>query len=518
MLLPPISSVSALVVFAILSTLWIATINSPARSVILGLSLALSYAATEVLLPGGGFRSFAIPERVGHFILSILSNLHWPLYLGLATWIHHRFHIRRRMPLFVECWFAVGLPALFVLCEAIPRPLPWKLGHSIYQFSWVLQGSEFTGVQYLSFGIIGMGSLVALLLMPSRLRFPDSHPILALFCLAYWLVPVWGMRTAESTHRSYSSFKTALPRMLQLEMLVREKHKPAELRSNALPGCVTSLPELAYYAGVTEMVNKGTFGRDLVFWPTMTGRAAPDGECRAQLSQLVTSLKVPILFSLRMPPNQNVYLLEPNAFSSLTHKSIHNEARAEAALGSKLLLLPWTTHSKEQRILSLISGESIGVTFESEAMSNKVMHSIAENGIYVFVHLGLPALIGFRSKHWLRAFDTIRSIEYRVPSIRIDNEGRPFIVDPMGGVIADFLETDARPIKRLLMLPLSPPQSIYRSFNDWFTVSCAAIVIAFLVIILRRKTVPIPLYVREAQRRKQSQMVSGNSEQNRQPH
>lgn len=505
-------------VFAVLCVLWIASVSNVIRTLYLGLTLAIAYAITEVLFSASlyTFNLLELQQLTWHFIKSFLSAIHLPGFLTVGSWIHHRFHIRRRDPLFVECWFGLGIPALFVLAESIiPRPIGWKLGHSLFKYSWILQGSEFAGTQYLSFAFLGMGALLSLLMMPSRLRFPDSHPVLAVISIAYWLVPVWGMRAAESEIVAFQSYKNrATPRMLQMGIVYANlpatpdsKDFPAELEAR----CNSANPNLSKLFQLTDTLDKDSIHRDLILWPTLVNTPYTDFEsCRPSFQALAQKLKTTLLVSrARATEPEALHLVEPTrtiAIARIPVRTNFGRLTQTAGLSNESFSdLPGGVEGNgfelsNSRAFLLKSGERLGVSFGDETQSDLIARAVVDDGVYALFSFGGTESIGLRSVHWSKAFDTLRAVEYRIPIVRIGQSGVLFIVDAIGSVVADVNGAEPLVLKRTVTLPLAPPRTLYASSNDWFVLLCLAILSVFAILILRRKSQPIPLYLREAQK------------------
>ncbi|MBI1861339.1 MAG: hypothetical protein HYR96_10525 [Deltaproteobacteria bacterium] len=522
--LPPISWAPAMIVFAVFSVLWIAITPVPTQSLMIGLGLSLSFALTEVLLTPNLTLHLGALSHPGtslvQFTIAFASCLHLPIFFTLATWVHHRFHIRRRMPLFVESYFAIGLPALFVVCESIiPRPIGWKLGHAVYSVSWILQGSEFAGVEYLSFAVFGMSSLLALLLMPNRLRFPDAHPILAIVALLYWIVPVLGMRSAETARSEILLYKTTMPKMLQLGIIGREasltqNRDGALLVSRTSSECEAAFPEINDLVEKTEILGRDSIKRDIIFWPMVKDKDAGLKElCHGPIEEWADRIQTSVVFPVGTgPTTQFVSIIHGKQTLHIARHDNEEAGRSFRFLASVVespnlqlasSLLP--SQISQARTILLSTGERLGVTFDTELLSNASTKTAIEDGVYALVNLGGAPNWGMRTDYWVRAFDTARSIEYRIPSIRVDSNGRSFIVDSTGANLADDFDSGApHSIKRAVTLPMAPPLTYYASMSSWFILVCMGILATYAFLIFRRKTQPIPLYVREAQRRQQA--------------
>lgn len=495
-------------IFAVLSALWIAAVPSLLKTIYVGFSLAFAYALTEVIF---GIQTFhwSAPENIAwHFVISFFSAIHIPGFLCAANWLHHRFHIRRRDPLFVECWFGLGLPALFVLAEsAIPRPIAWKLGHSFYQYSWILQGSELAGVQYMSFAFVGMGCLLSLLIMPSRLRFPDTHPILAVISLLYWVPPILGMRSVEANISDYRAFNSrATPKMLQIGAVLTDLKKGSLAGQELEIGerCLKWLPKLPELIHLTEQLGKDSIQRDLILWPTLF-HFPKEGleECQGEFQKRAERLKSILLVShgslgdaerLQLVEPQRTIIVDKDDIRTNFDRLIQKAGVADSAVSISIL------DSSRSRAFLLKSGERFGISFGGESQSDLAAQSVIEDGVYGLFSFGGLNGLGLRGDAWSRAFDTLRAVSYRIPIIRIGSGGDLYLIDSIGGVVADEDGAQPHSIKRTLTLPVAPPRTFYSTNPDWFDFFCLAVLTAFAILILRRKSQPIPLYVREAQR------------------
>jgi apolipoprotein N-acyltransferase len=333
---------------------------------------------------------------------------------------------------------------------------------------------------------------------------------LALVALAYWLLPILGMGNSE-----YQMTAHGQPQIFQLAILGQQEEGLTTETSDIANTCDSAQLPISKLMSETIRTTKDMGKTDLVIWPPLeSSENALSTDCRRLISDWVANSKTPILVTTvgQFTTPSNRQSITFNLFdtsktvkipSKLTTENLWLKmAGLESANGFGFLNTFNRQSESPARILTLSRGQRLGLLLHNEVLDTSFINLTNGQGIYAFIVFDEQAAGSLRSAYWKRAFHAFRSVEYRLPMVKIERQGGTFLIDQNGTLLVDAPRDRRGSIRRSVVLPLAPPVTLYASLRDWFLYLCGGICAAFAAIVLRRKMQPVSLYERHQDIRK----------------
>ncbi len=500
----PISLVPFVVVLPFFSVLLVRLCRSPGEGFKWGF-------LTSFLIVLGGFywvtyviHTFGYMPWSVSFLLFLgfcgFGALNFPIFSALATYLHLRFQPDKAQGFPREAWYALGIPALFTLVEYfVPKLFPWFVGHSFHLTSWLNQIVEITGASYLTFMVFSLGSTCALLVERRK-----GYALLAL-PLALFLIPLmfslW--RLSEPAPPS----KTLRVALIQANIGSLEK---AQARRGAV-NLIESV--LERYITLTERALAETKRPDLIVWPetAMPFSLESGGLWAHTIRNKVGDWKVPLITGAysesvtdRNLDHNAAFLLQPQEDGTVTAQIYPKNillAFGEYFPGGEIFpalykYFPQVSHfarGTHQRPLLLADGTPIGITICYEAIVPDFFRRTVEPGVKAVVNLTNDSWFGPTSEpHQHGALAVFRSLEHRIPLVRVTNTGVSFTVDRLGRTSEKTPVYQEAYLVQDIELPDVAPRTIYLRFGDWFVGLCLLILVGCLYSLKRDRHAPVP--------------------------
>jgi apolipoprotein N-acyltransferase len=403
----------------------------------------------------------------------------------------------------------IGAPALWVTAEFARTSLfsgfSWELlGYTQYRQLTLIQLADITGVYGLSF-LMALSSYVVMevvlaLPVPSFPRRSSS----AVQRTFPWQA-VGGLLFAITLTYAYGVFR--LKQYAASVDLTDPSLSVAVVRS-AIPdghrwNRVFYASTLLQYMSATRQGLAGTHP-DLVIWPEFAIHFYLDKEhiLRAQLGQLTSSLKAPLLFGAPRIENNDAsvhyynsaYLLGPTGTILDVYDKVRLLPFAEYSPFVLPQFLPHSTESPtkftagQRYTIFPLPRSPFGVTICYEATYPSISRRL--------VHDGAQFLVNISNDTWLTSpgdaaaaqhfsMTVFRAVENKRTLIRAAIAGVSGFVDPVGRPIA----TSSTPEGVLLEhVSLQRELTVYARYGDWFPTSCIGI--ALLTLVLGRRQSP----------------------------
>lgn len=431
--------------------------------------------------------------------------LNFPLFTGVATFLHERIRFAEKPAWLTALWFTLGLPALFTLPEYfIPKLFPFYAGHCLYWLPVLTQVSELTGSIFLSFAAYSLGGNLTLLWLHRRKGW-RFHPLAAL--VPALLVLFWVGFGAKRLAEPPPPGKTLRVALIQPNIGSLEKVA-------ARRGLITKVRYvMERYHNLTTQALASTPKPELVLWPeTAMPFQLTHGLIYAQeVRDWVTAWGVPLITGAYAPhetdPGRDynaAFLLSPEQGKlrmDIYRKNILLAFGEYFPFGEYYPKLyqyfPQVSNfgrGTDQNPVTLADGTRLGVTICYEAIVPSFFRKVVRNRVNGVVNLTNDSWFGPTSEpRHHGALAVFRTVETRVPLLRVTNTGTSFAVDTFGrmsdttGVYQEgVLVTD-------VLIPRDPPETLYTAWGDWFILFCAALAAVLTGLILRKKNVPLPL-------------------------
>ena len=456
-----------------------------------------------VIMVGGFYWVVYTIHLFGHMPWTVATLLYLlfcslgALCFPVFTWALYRTH--RALPHLQinPWWYALGIPALFTLCEFfVPKLFPWYIGHTFFEALWLNQIVELTGCSYLTFLVASWGGVGAAVFYR---RLPDARRAL--------VVPV-ALTTLAMAFSLWRLFGSQPPTQTKRVSLIQPNIGSLEKVSarQGLHG------KVQYTIDQYTLLTEGALEQkpDWILWPeTAMPFSLEDSDGYGlRIRNLVQKWGKPLISGgyarRREPPFtdfNSAFLLEP--LGGEIKMSIYNKnillAFGEYFPGGEWVpaVYNWFPEvsnfgrGKDQPIFILADGTRVGVTICYEAIVPPFFRKITRQGVQAVVNLTNDSWFGPTSEPFQHAaLSVFRAIESRTPLIRSTNTGISFAVDRLGnrsvstGVYVPGALTVDVPV------PLEPSLTVYTLYGDWLIAVLAAVLALFW---WRTRSVPVPV-------------------------
>jgi apolipoprotein N-acyltransferase len=437
------------------------------------------------------------------------------LYTAVAIWAAEYGASRLRLPL------VLTLPITWTALEWVrtyfPIGFPWNLlGYAAYRNLQLIQFAEFTGVYGVSALIIFFNAVSYIVFFRLYSRRVQTLSLAALTAMMAAALIFGSLRASQlSESRSRGSIKVA---MVQGNIPQSIKWDPKFLDSSFN----------VYYEQTRTAAHQGA---DLIIWPEAAAafffqpddrypaNFADDAAYRRRLLELATETGDPILFGA---PALGVEGRRLGFYNRAYLVSSHG---AVEAWYDKIQLVPFGEYvplrslfgyfvnrvvtgfgdmfpGRVQTIFE-VAGVKLGVLICYESVFPDLSRRVVKDGAAVLVNITNDAWYGDSSAPYqLLAMAAMRSVETRVPMVRVANTGISAIIEPTGRITARTpLFKRGTEIERVSW---RPERTFYARVGDVFAELCFLLTIICLLAAFFRPRRLSPL--EEAV----SQMISSN--------
>jgi apolipoprotein N-acyltransferase len=418
--------------------------------------------------------------------------LNFPLFTALAYWFHQRLSLLKLKPAQWGLWFALALPSLFTLVEwFIPKLFPWSVGHSLYKQLWIIQICEITGESFLSFSIYSLGSVLGIFIF-SRKEDPVCPRWLAVIPLSLLSICIAfsSLRLNQGFPMESKSLKVGL-----VQANIGNLDKVASRQ-----GIVSKVDYvLDQYQKLTRQLLSQK--PDLIVWPETAIPFQMDtpGSRQDLVRNFVREIGIPLISGgyatspIHVTRDYNAaYLFDPaesDLRTEIYYKNILLAFGEYLPLGDTFPQLYKTfpqvsdfERGTDQRFFTLNSGTRLGVSICYEAIVPSFMRKVAGNQVHVLVNLTNDSWFGPTSEPYLHgALSVFRSIEHRLPLIRVTNTGSSFTVDRFGHMSPQTPVYEPATLISTIEYNPELSRTIYGRFGDWFILIAVGVFLSFFL-------------------------------------
>ena len=380
---------------------------------------------------------------------------------------------------------ALAAAAAWVACEALwPKLLGDTLGHGLLGATWLRQAADLGGAPLLTFLLLLVNEGIALAI--ARRRGGVRHVATTLAPVAV-LLAFWS---------GYGAWRLAtLPGLPEDAPVLRAALVQANLGDYA-----ALREERGTYGAVRHVLDthyalswsaRREHGADVILWPetvyptTFGSPRSEDGAALdAEIQAFVDAIGLPLVFGTYDLDDAGEYnaavFLEPRTGRLGTYRKTHPFPLTEhvpAWLDGPALRrwLPWAGSWQPgdgARVLPLRTADGRHVEVVPLICLDDVRPALAIDG----ARLGAQAIVGLSNDAWFSrdgrgaelhlAVAAFRSIETRLPQLRVTTTGLSAIVDPSGEVLAVTPANDQAVLTAPLPV-LSPPPTLAVRWGDW---------------------------------------------------
>jgi len=415
---------------------------------------------------------------------------------GIAIWAGEFVARRTRIPSVLT--MPVAWTALEWFRTYVPASFPWNLlGSAAYRNLELIQFAEFTGVYGVSALIVFFNAVVYVVIFRGGVYRLQTVSLSALTAMMIAAVGFGAWRINNLKHApSAGSFKVA---MVQGNIPQSLKWDPK------------FLPE-SYGVYQDETVIAAKRGADLVVWPEAAAaflfqpddqypaELANDAAYRTALLTLARNIGEPVLFGApalaredgRLGFYNRAYLVSARGEVDAHYDKIElvpfgEYVPARAILGffvNKVVqgfgdLVP----GKEQTLFN-VKGAQLGILICYESIFPDLTRREVQRGADVLVNITNDAWYGESSAPYqVLAMAAMRSVETKVPMVRVANTGISALIEPSGQI------TDRTPLftRGTVMVNVSwrPVRTVYTIVGDLFAEICFALTAIGLIVAWR---------------------------------
>jgi len=437
------------------------------------------------------------------------------LYTGAAIWVAQYGATRLRLPIIVT--LPIAWTALEWIRTYFPIGFPWNLlGYAAYRNLELIQFAEFTGVYGVSALIMFFNAVTYIVLFRLYSRRVQTLGLGALTAIMAGALIFGSFRANQlAAAPARGSIKVA---MVQGDIPQSIKWDPQFLDSSFN----------VYYEQTRTAARRGA---DLVVWPEAAAafffqpddrypaNFAGDAAYRRRLLQLAVDIRAPILFGA---PALGV---EDQRLGFYNRAYMVSSRGAVTAWYDKIQLVPFGEYVPARKLfgrfvnrvvagfgdmfpgrvqtLFEVKGAKLGVLICYESVFPDLSRRAVKRGADILVNITNDAWYGDSSAPYqLLAMAALRSVETRVPMVRVANTGISAIIEPSGRITARTpLFKRGTEIEHVSW---RPERTIYTQAGDVFAELCLILTIAGLLAALFR---PRPLSPLE---QAVSQLMSSN--------
>ncbi|MGH8010867.1 MAG: apolipoprotein N-acyltransferase [Candidatus Binataceae bacterium] len=418
------------------------------------------------------------------------------VYTAVALWVSVFVSRRLRLPIFVT--FPIAWAAVEWIRTYFPIGFPWNLlGYAAYRSLDLIQFAEFTGVYGISALIIFFNAVIYVVLFQRHTHRAQTWSLGALTALMLAAIIFGRFRMAELKRvPTDGSLKIA---MVQGDIPQSIKWNPQFL--------VTSFK---IYADQSRTAAKQ--GADLIVWPEAAAaflfqptnhypvQFASDAGYRARLLELAADIHKPILFGAPALGVEDGDL------------GFYNRAYLVSGKGKvegwydKIRLVPFGEYVPLRSVFGYfvnrvvkgfgdmfpgrvqtifhVKGARLGVLICYESIFPNLARKAVKRGADILLNITNDAWYGESSAPYqLLAMSAMRSVETKVPTVRVANTGISAVIEPDGQITATTpLFKRGTEIEQVSWWP---ERTVYTQVGDLFAeicliLTCAALLGAFL--------------------------------------
>jgi len=422
--------------------------------------------------------------------------LNFPIFSSCSYWVEKTFLVKRQSVFTEGLWYALGLPALFTLCEwAVPKLFPWFISHALFQQLWLIQICEITGATFLTFGLYSLGSTLGWLFKADKETRDRALWIIAIPSTCILIMVGFSTWTLKS--RSFKMGRELKVGLVQANIGSLEK-------LHARQGVISLMDEVlnTYQAQTKSIIDQKP---DLILWPETAIPVEMDRPSyrQSQVIEFIKNLRIPLVTGAYSTSPHHVYRDYNSAFlfdptvSPLRvdtyHKNILLAFGEYFPLGDTFpSLYKWFPQvsdferGKTQNIFTLSDGTRLGVSICYEAIVPGFMRKIGSQGVNALVNLTNDSWFGPTSEpHLHGALSTFRAIEHRVPLMRVTNTGTSFVVSHLGQMSTKTAVYKPETSVRTVTTTESASPTVYATHGDWF-IAITLLTLGTFFIIFRR--------------------------------
>ncbi|NDC23583.1 MAG: apolipoprotein N-acyltransferase [Proteobacteria bacterium] len=463
-------------------------------------SFALGFLTSLIIMLGGFYWVTYVIHEFGYlpWWLSFLiflafcgfGALNFPIFFTAANFLHQRIAPHKRSSYFLSFWFSLFLPALFSTVEYFfPKIFPWYLGHCLYKATYLTQIIEYTGSLFLSFMIYSLGSSIGLILLPPiPLNRRPWESLLVPLSLVFLSL---GFSQYRMAHPPMAG-KTLKVALIQANIGSLEKVN-AEMRVGNLIDQV-----VGKYHSLTETALKSK--PDLILWPetampfTMGNSQSRFEALKAQVLQWGTPLITGSYAKSERSSFKDyngAFLLQPESNGSVSIQSYMKNILLAFGeyfpMGEYFPIIyryfPQVAdfeRGNQQEPVTLNDGTKLGLTICYEAIVPSFFRKTASHPIHAVVNLTNDSWFGPTSEPFLHgSLSVFRSIETKLPLIRVTNTGISFTVDSLGNRSPVTSVYSPEVLISEVKLPDVPPTTFYTRHGDWLVLVLTTVLLLF---------------------------------------
>ncbi len=441
--------------------------------------------------------------------------LNFSVFSLFTTYFSRRYRIESLSATWRGFWLVVVVPAAFVVIEwLVPKLFPVYIGHSLYWLTLLTQISELTGALSLSFLAMSFAGAFVMLLYKNKRALPISWPFFSL----PWILLVFtlGFGIARVAEKPPESKKLRVA-LIQANIGSLEK---VESKKGYYPKVRYVIDK---YKELTVAAIASGSKPDLVLWPEtampiqLDRPSALATEIYNFSKEIGTSLLTGAYSSHPDHPSREynaAFLLSPTL--KLEAKKIGLLADSYTEIYRKNVLLAFGEYfplgetfpaiyrwfpqvadfarGTEQNFFTLPNQIRLGVTICYEAILPDFFRKTVAPGVMGVVNLTNDSWFGPTTEpEHHAALSTFRSVESRIPQMRVTNTGISLFVDRLGRMSRSTGIWEQGFLVENIDLPLQPPPvTLYLRWGEWFVALCAAFVLATVLTFRRKMRAPLP--------------------------
>jgi apolipoprotein N-acyltransferase len=149
-------------------------------------------------------------------------------------------------------------------------------------------------------------------------------------------------------------------------------------------------------------------------------------------------------------------------------------------------------HGVTQNVFQLADGLRIGVTICYEAIVPSFFRKVASHDVRLIVNLTNDSWFGPTVEPYQHAaLAAFRSIETRIPLLRVTNTGTSFTVDSVGHMSVQTPVYEEAILHGRVKIPTVAPRTVYLLWGDWFVALCAMGLALLVARCLRGRGAPV---------------------------
>jgi apolipoprotein N-acyltransferase len=439
-----------------------------------------------------------VPMQYAIFPMLLLAAI-VAINTAVAIWAGEFVARRMRIPAVIT--MPVAWTAVEWIRTYFPIGFPWNLlGYAAYRSLELIQFAEFTGVYGVSALIVFFNAVVYVVIFRRGIYRLQVVSLSVLTAMMVVLVGFGSWRINNLKNASPTgSFKVA---MVQGDIPQSLKWDPK------------FLPQ-SYGVYQDESANAAKRGTDLIVWPEAAAaflfepddqypaELASDAAYRNALLTLARTLGTPLLFGAPALAQQDGHL---GFYNRAYLVSANGQGEVDAHY-DKIELVPFGEYvparallgyfvnrvvqgfgdmvpGKEQTLFD-VKGAKLGILICYESIFPNLTRREVDKGADVLVNITNDAWYGESSAPYqVLAMATMRSVETKVPMVRVANTGISALIEPSGQI------TDRTPLfvrgTVIVKVPWRPVRTVYTMVGDLFAEICLLLTAIGLIMAWQR--------------------------------